>query len=443
MTKNLDVIVIGAGVAGLATARALSSGGLSVRILEARDRIGGRIFTRNDAELSAPIELGAEFIHGRPPEIWDLLSEGGITITEVEGDNWCFQEGELSPCDFFFEVDEVLERMRIDEPDESFSTFLQHCCPEASEEAKQHALNYVTGFNAADPERVSVHWLVKGMQAEEKIDGKRAFRVSTGYAGLVGILRSQLERAKVDIQTNCVVHQISWSPGKVEIHATCSDESVTLHAERAVISVPVGVLHMRPGERGSIEFQPRLPTAKIKAIEGIQMGRVIRVVLRFRERFWEGISPKKSSDKTLGSMSFLFSQDEWYPTWWTTMPAHWPLITGWAPFRGAERLSGHDRDFIVAHSLQTLSTLLRTSHRHLEQLLEAAYFHDWQTDPFSRGAYSYVSAGASDAPEVLGRPVENTLFFAGEATDGGHGGTVHGAIASGYRAAAEIMDKIS
>ena len=141
-------------------------------------------------------------------------------------------------------------------------------------------------------------------------------------------------------------------------------------------------------------------------------------------------------------MSFLFSQDEWYPTWWTAMPVHWPLITGWAPFRSAERLSGQDRDFIVARSLQTLSTLLNTSNRHLEELLKSAYLHDWQTDPFSRGAYSYVRTGASDAPEVLGRPVDNTLFFAGEATDGEHGGTVHGAIASGYRAAAEITGKM-
>jgi len=442
MTKELGVVVIGAGVAGLAAARALSAAGLSVRLLEARDRIGGRIFTRNDPEQDAPIELGAEFIHGRPPEIWNLLQEGGIPITEVEGDNWCFKQGRLSACDIFSEVDEILEKMSTDQPDESFSSFLRRCCPHASEEAKQHALSYVTGFNAADPERVGVHWLVKGMQAEEKIDGKRAFRASTGYAGLLTIFRAQLERANVDIQTNCAVHKISWSPGKVDIHAACSNESVTLRAERTVITVPVGILQMHPGESGSIEFQPRLPVAKARAIAGIEMGKVIRVVLRFRERFWERISPQESSDKTLRSMSFLFSQDKWYPTWWTTMPAPFPLITGWAPFRSAERLSGHNHDFIVARSLQTLSTLLRTSNRQLAQLLEAAYLHDWQTDPFSRGAYSYVRAGASDAPEVLGRPVENTLFFAGEATDGGHGGTVHGAIASGYRAAAEITGKM-
>src|SRR6266576_4693971 len=308
MTDKLDVVVIGAGVAGLAAARALSAAGLSVRLLEARDRIGGRIFTLNDAELDAPIELGAEFIHGRPPQIWDLLPQSGVPVTEVEGDNWCFQEDRLSPCDFFSEVDEILEKMSTDQPDESFSRFLRRCCPDASEEAKQHALSYVTGFNAADPERVSVHWLVEGMQAEEKIDGKRAFRAGTGYAGLLTIFRSQLERANLDIQTNCVAHQISWSSGKVEVHATCSNEPVTIRAERALLTVPIGILQVCPGEKGSIEFEPRLPAAKVKAIEGIVMGKVIRVVLRFQERFWEGIAPQESSDETLHSMSFLFSQ---------------------------------------------------------------------------------------------------------------------------------------
>src|SRR5437879_4149312 len=144
MTERLDVVVIGAGVAGLAAARALSVAGLSVRLLEARDRVGGRIFTLNDAELGAPIELGAEFIHGRPPEIWDLLPQSGVPVTEVKGDNWCFQEDRLSPCDLFSEVDKILEKMSTDQPDESFSSFLRRCCPEESEKAKQHALSYVT-----------------------------------------------------------------------------------------------------------------------------------------------------------------------------------------------------------------------------------------------------------------------------------------------------------
>jgi monoamine oxidase len=91
-------------------------------------------------------------------------------------------------------------------------------------------------------------------------------------------------------------------------------------------------------------------------------------------------------------------------------------------------------------ALRTLATLLHIGSEQLAQLLDAAYFHDWQTDPFSRGAYSYGAVGSDDAQQTLATPVENTLFFAGEATDAtGHNGTVHGAIASGRRAAREIL----
>ena len=116
------------------------------------------------------------------------------------------------------------------------------------------------------------------------------------------------------------------------------------------------------------------------------------------------------------------------------------MITGWAPFRCAERLSGQNESFVVEHGLQTLNRLLGVSRQELESLLQHAYFHDWQNDPFSRGAYSYAKVGGDGAQEALASPIENTLFFAGEATDiSGHNGTVHGAIASGRRAASEIQ----
>ena len=172
------------------------------------------------------------------------------------------------------------------------------------------------------------------------------------------------------------------------------------------------------------------------------MGRVIRLTLRFRERFWDAIKPL-GARKSLSGMSFLFCQDDWFPTWWTASPAKWPILTGWAPFRSADRLSGHDRGFVVRRALETLSSLLRVGPSELENLLEDAHTHDWQTDPFSLGAYSYGKVGSDGAQEALAEPVENTLYFAGEATDTtGNNGTVHGAIASGNRAAEQILEAI-
>src|SRR5258708_2611360 len=155
--KSDDVIVIGAGAAGLTAAAELAESDLRVTVLEARERVGGRIFTLRQPSLPTTIELGAEFIHGFQPEILEPLQATEIPIEEVGGDNWCFQEGRLTPCDLFAEVDEILQRMDDKGADESFTTFLSHCCPKASAEAKERAVNYVSGFNAADPALVGVH----------------------------------------------------------------------------------------------------------------------------------------------------------------------------------------------------------------------------------------------------------------------------------------------
>lgn len=194
------------------------------------------------------------------------------------------------------------------------------------------------------------------------------------------------------------------------------------------------------GESGAIEFAPALPAEKIEALEHLEMGKVFRVVLRFRHRFWDTL-PSPEIHKTLGDMSFLFSDDEWFPTWWTTMPEKLPAITGWASSSSAERLAGQSDSFVIEQSLRSLARLLHIDRAKLEKELEAAHFHDWESDPFSRGAYSYGKVGARAAIRALGYPVEGTLFFAGEATDAsGNNGTVHGAIASAERAAKEILE---
>jgi monoamine oxidase len=432
------VIVIGAGAAGLAAAAELAGAGLAAVVLEARDRTGGRIYTLNDVEQQFPIELGAEFIHGRPPEILDALRQSRIPVSEVTGDNWCFQNGRLSSCDFFSEVEEILQRMNDDDPDESFASFLKRCCPDAAEDVKKHALSYVAGFNAADPAQVGVHWLVRQVRAEEKIEGDRAFRARGGYQPFLEILQQRVAQAGVSVHTNTVVRRVAWRPGSVSIDAVCGERAVSLHASRVLVTVPLGVLQAQPGERGAIEFSPALPQEKLDSIAGMEMGKVLRVVLHFRERFWDRIHPNGAHDRALDRLSFLFSQDDRFPTWWTAMPDRFPIITGWAAWQSAERLQS-DSTPVVTQALRTLGAVLGVNATEMERLLEIAYFHDWQADPFSRGAYSYVKAGAADAPEILSRPVKDTLFFAGEAADiTGNNGTVHGAVASARHAVAEI-----
>lgn len=437
------MIVVGGGIAGLAAACNLARAGFSVSVLEARDRVGGRIFTQSVCGSNAAIELGAEFIHGFAPEIFQPFQELGTPISEVEGQNWCASGRELSPCSFFSEVDSVLQKMDDSIPDESFLAFLERRFPNSThdpklEEAKRRAVGYVTGFNAADPNAVGVHWLVEGMRAEERIQGHRAFRPKGGYQGLVNYFQGQVREMDVTIHSNSVVESIKWQLGQIEVGARNGEGHSTFRAPQVLITVPLGVLKAPIGEPGAIRFAPSLPPQKIDAFGKLEMGRIIRLVLRFRHRFWNSISASNGK-KTLAEMSFLFSEDPWFPTWWTATPTGEPIIAGWAPFRSADQFAGNDKSTVVARGLQTLSELLSIRKDDLQGWLEEGHVHDWQTDPFSRGAYSYGKVGSRGAQQALAAPIESTLFFAGEATDiSGHNGTVHGAIASGYRAAVEI-----
>src|SRR6266404_157883 len=196
-----DILIIGAGAAGLSAAIDLARFGMRVTVLEARDRVGGRIFTKRDVTLNRAVDLGAEFVHGLAPEIWLPLQQRNIPVTEVAGDLWCSINGKLQRCDIFAEADKVLEKMSDRSPDESFLDFLARCFPgHEYEEAKQWATGYVSGFNAADPAQVSVHWLVHSRRADEQIEGDRAFHIAGGYQTFIDILLHELKKLNVTFE---------------------------------------------------------------------------------------------------------------------------------------------------------------------------------------------------------------------------------------------------
>jgi monoamine oxidase len=435
MTEKVDLIVVGGGAAGITAAVQSANSGLSVLLLEARPRLGGRMLTVQTSNPTTAVELGAEFIHGRPPEIFEILQAHKIPVKAVEGDFLRLENGQLQSTDFFSEVDQLMEKMNDRGTDESFAQFLERCCPEKNQEkVKQWARGYVTGFHAADPNLISVHSLVKGMRAEEEIGGHQSFRMKSGYATLLQIWEKQLSDASVRVELGAQVKSVRWKKSDVELEVDRNGEIAKYTVPKVLITLPLSLL-----QTGAVEFVPELP-GKQPALEKLVMGKVIRVTLCFRERFWDGLRIKNQAGKTLSNASFLFSGEDWFPTWWTTMPEKLPIITGWAPFHCAERLSGKSTDFIVGKATEALGKLLQVEKREISGLLVSAHFHDWEADPFSRGAYSYVKAGGDSAQKDLSAPIDDTLFFAGEATDfTGHHGTVHGAIRSGNRAAQEIL----
>jgi monoamine oxidase len=436
-----DVLIIGAGAAGLSAAVKLSRAGLRVEIIEARDRVGGRMFSRYDPTLNHSVELGAEFVHGLAPEIWLPVQQHNFKVTEVEGDLWCSIDGKLQKCNFFAQANKILSAMddefaNSNKNDESFFDFLARRFPGKShEEAKHWATGYVSGFNAADPGLVSARWLVNSRRADEQIEGDRAFHIAGGYQSLVDIFLRELEDLNVEIRLNTIATNVKWNSGLVEIFANGPQPETSFFASRALITLPLGVLQAS----GFVRFEPELPLEKQTALDKLAMGKVVRVSLCFSERFWQDLHGMPDS-RTLAKLSFLFSRDKFFPTWWTQMPEPVPIITGWSAAHAAESLAGMGERAVVEQAVASLSSILRLEKSKIQSQVAAAYFHDWDSDPFSRGAYSYVKVGGEGCQGTLGSPIGNRLFFAGEATDtSGHNGTVHGAIASGQRAARDIL----
>jgi len=182
------VIVIGAGAAGLAAARALSRGGLAVQILEARQRIGGRIHTLYDPLSPVPVELGAEFLHGKPPEIFDEIEAGRLSALEVEGEAHSAdgqperEENDGGEDNGGEEPLASLMPLLETAPEQTFAEFIARA--DVSEPVRRRATGYVEGFNAARAGRISVRGLVRMEKAAAAIEGDRAFRLSRGYGAL-------------------------------------------------------------------------------------------------------------------------------------------------------------------------------------------------------------------------------------------------------------------
>jgi monoamine oxidase len=173
------------------------------------------------------------------------------------------------------------------------------------------------------------------------------------------------------------------------------------------------------------------------------MGQVVKVTLQFQEPFWEELElPAEEGSQSLQELSFIHSFTAPFPTWWTTLPERSPLLVGWVGGPEALALLKNEHEFITDQAIKSLANLLRIQVITVREKLVKAYFHNWQSDPFARGAYSYLPVGGVEAQSILSSSIDDTLFFAGEALGDGHIGTVHGAMMSGSRAAAEILQKV-
>jgi len=414
-----DVVIIGAGVAGLTAARELSSAGMRVLVVEARDRLGGRVMTHHTTD--GVVELGAEFVHGAFDEILGVAREAGLPLRELSPRAPSAAERSGREA-FMSAMDQLLAFASTGDADESFKDLVDRV--DLAPEVKAQGLRFVGGYHAADPDRISVQSLIKNTAADERPGADRQFRFAAGYDGLVTAIYERTDRRLCDVQLNTVVTAVEWGEKRVRITTAGGAE---LMAPRAIVTVPLGVL-----KGGGIRFAPALHD-KEQAIRVLEMGAVVRVSLCVDDEFWA------TQDRFLPD-GFLLTGESPFPVWWVSHPPPSPVITGWAAGPNARALEGTSEKERVRAALEALAGVLEADVARLTREIRGGFSHDWQKDPFSRGAYSYAGVGGSSAGDELGASVAGTLYFAGEATESeGQNATVHGAIASARRVVRDVL----
>ena len=433
--KNAEVLVLGAGIAGLAAARALAERGIRPLVLEARERVGGRIYSLQTSQ--GVVELGAEFVHGKEPQLWSLIGEAGAET--IERDGAMLREGATGGLAQDEDVEEdlfdPLDQLDDLPQDVSFADWLAS----SSVLKEQHAAlrGYVEGFNAADANRISAVSLGLQQRAEERIEGDRAWHVRGGYAQLAIYLANRVRKLGGEIRLSSVVRSVRWSADEVAVET----DRGAFRAPRCIVTLPLGVLQ-RVNREGGIMFEPE--PAAIAHARRLAMGSAERLTMIFREPWWE--RSKRINGEALKTMSFLFTFRRSPPVWWTSHPEPQalPMLTGWAGGPRAAKLIGRDADELGAEACGALAEVFALPEQQVRDGLLATHKHDWELDPFAHGAYSYVPAGALDAPAAMAEPDGHTLFFAGEHTDTtAQWGTVHAALGTGLRAAQQVFSSLT
>jgi monoamine oxidase len=400
-----DVIVIGAGIAGLAAGHTLQAAGCQVLVLEARQRIGGRIWT--DTRYG-PVEFGAEFIHGHRAASWELVQQAGLPTSRWGRDRRFAIGGRMLTADdpIGAAVLQLYQQIcHYRGPEVSVAELIEQST--ALPVVKQLVGRWLANLEGADLSKLSATALAR----ERRLStiGEDNFHIDYGYQRLLEPLSANLT-----IELGAVVTLIRWNADWVDVVLA---DGRQWRAHRVVVTVPVSLL-----QAGLPAFEPPLPADKQMAIAVIPMGYVTKLVLWFAEQFW--------SDFT------VLSTDGVIATWWPVSSTRTPTLMGYTGGQQALKVADLGESEAIAVALRELQTLFAVD---VKPYFLDGRLIDWSRDPWSRGAYTYSSAGTLADRVTLATPL-GPIHFAGEATvTGAEIATVHGAFESGRRAARAIL----
>jgi monoamine oxidase len=414
---DYDVIIIGAGAAGLSAMRGLAEAGYHVCMLEAAEIAGGRISTIKEG-FQSHVEAGAEFIHGKLPLTFKLLKEAGLTYEVVEGKMIGVQQGQWQSEEHYDHWDEFMRQLRKLKTDITILQFLEENFSDPEYiHLRQAVQRFSEGFDLADISKASILSVKKEW---EDIDNKQ-YRIKGGYIQLIDHLVNSCRQLNTEFYFNTCVNKIDHEEGNVTVHTV---DNKKFHAGTVILTVSAGVL-----QSGSIQFKPAL-TDHAVAIQGLGFGAVIKFLLEFKTNFWNEFDDEAG---------FLLTDEE-VPTWWTQLLAESNLLTGWLGGPNATKKIFEPDSSLLQTALLSLSSIFRIPPAMLQEELTKYKIINWLNQPYIKGGYSYNTLHSEKAKEVLASPVNNTIYFAGEAISRSEShGTVESALQSGQDTAKMLI----
>ncbi len=430
MSKN--VIIIGAGAAGLYAAWLLSKENYNITLLEARDRPGGRINSVKYPTIPIILESGAEFIHGEAEITRELIKEFKLDTKKVEGRLWQFREGKfIDDHDFIENSDELEKKLKQVETEMAVKDFLETNFPGDEHEALRNSVrHFVEGYDAADYSRAST----LAFKEEWLNSSWKQYRFRNGYLEMMEALLNECENRRVNIQFFTRVEEIHWNETEVRVYDSTGK---LFMAGIVLVTLPLGVLNS--DGKFKVRFNPE-PAGMKEALQNLGYGNVVKIIFYFRSRFWEDDRVMELTGTNLKDLGFIFS-DAGIPTWWTQEPETYALLTGWIGGPEATALIGEGDEKIYQTAIQSLSYIFGLEPAYIESEIVEYKIADWADDEFSAGAYSYATVEGRSAVDYFNSSFNNTMYFAGEHLNPEFSfGTVEAAFLSARHSVTRILE---